>query len=318
MYMPGQDPPAPPPGSVQPSSIHKDNVMEMVRQIGNSRIMAGTVLNGVLDDEVSSKKSKVGDIFSISLPEGLLKEGQEILPKMTKVVGTVTSVISARMQRPGLPGNIGISLQTLVLPDGRHMQFFGFMDHNPMLNAKRSAAYNPASTVTKYGRSITHGLTSNIMSGVGIRSVRRPSLPDLVLEKGEPIVLRVNRSLDLNTLQAPVQGFVPGLNEPAGGLPPGSGSAPGLVGPNAMMAPSAISPGSVPGFATPGSPAGYVAPGSVPGLVSPGAVPGLVPGVPQRGPVSGQAPGQVPGLINDPIFNQPIGSPARVDLPDPF
>ncbi len=323
VYMPGQDPPGPPPGSVQPS-MTKDHAMELVKQITGSRIQAGTVLNGVLDDDVSSKKSKVGDVFSISLPEGLQREGQELLPKMTKIVGTVTSVLSAKIQRPGMPGNIGISLQTLVLPDGRHMQFHGFMEHNPLLNSKRSAFYNPATTVAKYGRSVTHGLTSSILGGTGIRYAKRQIGPELLLEKGEPIVLKVNRTLDLNTLQAPAaQGFVPGI---AGNTPYSpQGTAPGLVGPNAMMVPGGavpgmvppgmVAPGMVPGMAAPGMVPGMAAPGMVPGMAQ-GSVPGLVPGAMRGGAVPGQA--SVPGMVNDPVFNQPIGAQGKIDLPDPF
>ncbi len=281
--------------------------MEMVRQMAATRIQAGTVLNGVLDDEISSKKSKVGDIFSVSLPEGLQKEGQEILPKMTKIVGTVTSVISAKMQRTAAPGNVGISLQTLVLPDGRHTQFYGFLDHNPLLNAQRSTFYNPASTATKYGRSITAGLTRQLTRSVGIRNASRPTGPDLVLEKGEPIVLRVNRSLDLNSLQAPAaQGFVPGM-PPVYAPPSSQGAVPGLVGPNAMMAPG---PGMV-------GPNAMMAPGVVPGMASPQAVPGMMPPQAVPGLVPG-ARGQAPGMTNDPLFNQPIGAQGKVELPDPF
>src|SRR6516162_11496271 len=62
-------------------------------------LQAGTVLTGVLQDKLSSKSSKVGDVFSISLLEGYSEAGKELLPKGTKIVGAVTQVVSGQQSR---------------------------------------------------------------------------------------------------------------------------------------------------------------------------------------------------------------------------
>lgn len=222
-----------------------------------SRVPAGTVFSGILEDDLSSATSHVGDVFSLRLQDGLVLNDKEVVPKNARIVGTVTGAMSAASLRGGQPGQLQVSLQSLIFPDGRHTRFFGFISHNANLdhqleNSTVSQAKNGASYA---GRAVT-GFFGTLGSRAGLSAFVPKPTPwnqgrDFILKKGEVIPVKLNRSLNLPQKPQDVisANFQPSstatanwLNSQAGRQQyrgsfqqaPGStpGSVPGLVGPD--------------------------------------------------------------------------------------
>lgn len=172
----------------------------------NKVLPGGTVLTGVLQDKLSSKSSQVGDVFAIELTDGYSENGRELLPKSTKIVGCVRSVISGKLSRNAQPGRVEISLQTLVLPDGRSTPIYAFIERNPNLEFKKDP-YQPKKNLpfTDYGRSLSSSVYSlgNTVSrraiGMGLFYPGRTGA-EFEMEQGEVLPLRLNRQLDVTAL----------------------------------------------------------------------------------------------------------------------
>ena len=134
-------------------------------------LQAGTVLTGVLQDKLSSKSSKVGEVFSIALLDGYSEAGKELLPRGTKIVGAVTQVISGRQSRNGQPGRIDISLQTLVLPDGRSTPIYAFIERNPNLEFQKDPSkVQKGPPLSGYGQSMKNSM-AGFANSIGRRAV---------------------------------------------------------------------------------------------------------------------------------------------------
>lgn len=167
------------------------------------RVPVGTVLTGVIDDTISSASSKVGDIFSITLSDGFVASNNKvILPKGCRIVGKVLNVTPSVTQNHGNPGSIQISLQSLVLPDGTNIPFFGFIarNHNMEQNEPppvKQAGYGfsdvPGSFMGWMG-SLPMGMGGySLGKGAYMRSMNQGN--EYVLEKGEIVPVRLNRTL---------------------------------------------------------------------------------------------------------------------------
>jgi hypothetical protein len=261
-YDPNQPPPQTPPphGAVIPGTngfVPKVTSDFWQQQLSN-RIAAGTVLSGILEDNLSSLKSKRGDIFSIRLQDGFAVNGNQIVPPNSRIVGTVTDVVSAKSYRQGAPGTLSVSLQSLVLPDGRNIPFFGFIVWDPTM-AKHQPSKNgkPVSdTVNKIDRMGT-GLLGTIGARVGI-AVARPRMFDpgeeFAIDKGEVLPVRLNKALIIQPAgQVASNTFNPmGTNMPENTLP------------QQIVKPTPWSPAN---FSS--NPNGVNAPPAVPGLVGP-------------------------------------------------
>ncbi len=210
----------------------------MFKGASETRLNAGTVLTGILEDDLSSAKNNVGDVFSIRLENGFSQNGVVIIPPQSKVLGAVISVKSARIQKFGAPGAMDVSLQTLVFPDGRSTRMYGFVEHNPALDMKHkngtgSAMSGPISTVKASALSIFSGLNSKTGLPINMPNMRLGL--DFTLSKGELLPVRLNRSCDLtNMMPSPMMpgtamapASLPGYSS---GMPP---TAPPMVGQSA-------------------------------------------------------------------------------------
>jgi hypothetical protein len=169
------------------------------------------VLTGVLDEDISSKSSKVGDVFAIVLEEGYVASGKVLIPNGSKIIGSVTGVTSAKSLSNGYPGSVQVSLQSLVLPDGSNMPIYAFIDYNPSLNrAPQSKQRNNGIPVAQYGRSITSGLMTSLGSfgtraGLPVANANyKRAGSEFLLKKGEMLPVRLNRPLDLKQI-APIR-----------------------------------------------------------------------------------------------------------------
>jgi hypothetical protein len=177
---------------------------EMVQQILSTRIPVGTVLTGVLTEDISSKKSVPGDLFYIVLPDGFYLSGREVVPRQSIVVGKIVGVVAAAMhKRGGQPGHVELGLTTLQFPDGRSCNFTGNIERNPAHDMKTAPTVrNAAMNIGDYGKQLT-SMVGSFGSGFGFVNARRNRGRDLLLEKGEMVPIRVTRSIDLTQMSPP-------------------------------------------------------------------------------------------------------------------
>lgn len=273
------DRPDPPPTGYQnnhtqigmPGSFGTPNGLGQSNQIGNhafinqilaSRLACGSVLTGVVDTDLSSKKSKTGDIFAVLLQDGFVNNGQEIIPPGSKIIGTVVNAASAKQVKIGMPGQLIVGLQSLVFPDGRTTKFYGFLDQNPAheLSDEPSQRYS-GFNLGDYGKQVK-GMFGSFAGGIGWVHNSRMRGKEFEIEAGRRVAVKVNRTMDLSSM-------TPAL---------GPGVVPGMVG------------GAQPGMNAMGSNGGYQQ-AQVPGLVQP---PAFAQG---QNYYSGRRPVAVPGLV---------------------
>jgi hypothetical protein len=142
----------------------------------------------------------------------------EVIPKQSKIVGTITSATAARAQHNGMPGTLNVSLQTLVFPDGRSTNIYGFLDINPAMLSKikgsPSALSGPISGLGTTFRSVFTGLNSK--AGIPLRLPKRTGGLDFKLDKGELLPVKLNRPLDLTNMPIAAAGssVSPGMPAP--------------------------------------------------------------------------------------------------------
>jgi len=247
---PGFSPPVSP--GIQPtvSQFRPDFVQSFTPDFWKGKslvtgLQAGTVLTGVLQDKLSSKSSKVGDVFVIGLPDGYVENGNELLPKGTKILGAVTQVMSGQQSRNGQPGRVDIALQTLVLPDGRSTPVYALIERNPNLEFQEDPRTpKKGLPLGEYGQSLKSsaaGIVNSITrraTGLALYYPGRTGA-ELSMEPGQMLPLRLNRPLDLAAL----------LRQPipseAAATVPGTASVSGLVDTQPPKAPP-FRPATVP------------------------------------------------------------------------
>jgi hypothetical protein len=195
------------PGGTQAGGnhVHPQGQNEMVQRMLATRIPAGTVLRGVLSEDISSKKSVPGDLFYISLLEGYFLGGREIIPRKSVLVGAIVNVMPAAMhKRTGMPGQVEIGLTTLEFPDGRRIAFTGNIERNPAHVLKLPPKVKGAGmSMADYGKEVG-SMVTNLGTGFGFVMARRNRGKDLLLEKGELLEVRVTKGLDLTQMSQPV------------------------------------------------------------------------------------------------------------------
>jgi hypothetical protein len=249
----------------------------------SDRLKTGTVLTGILEDTLSSKSSKPGDLFSIRLQDGFVQNGKEMIPQQSKLLGTVISVQSSKHLRHGEPGTVTLSLQTLVLPDGRHMSFFGNIDHNPSQDPKNKPGKQPIDFAGTGRRTLNTLVTMTTgRMGMAVR-MGTPGL-EFKIEKGEVLPVKCSRTMDLTQMiAAPAT-----VSSPQGG-----------------MIPNTV-PGMVPGLAQ-GQPMSYSLPQQQ-GMAAPAAL--SLTDMPAATPT--------PGMPAEPSYGSPNAVLSPSDIPDPF
>lgn len=268
----------------------------MFRQMQASRVMPGTVLTGILENEVSSKNSKSGDIFFIRLEDGYMSNGVQLVPPQSKILGTVTSSVSSKTRKGAQPGSVSIALQTLILPDGRTLPFQGFIQHNPQDDASNQSNRNPAGTAGKYLKQTGYGAMNFVTRRVGFPMYMPNYGSELTLKQGEVLPIRLNGPIDITKATMPVSALPQAANNglvsqapgaPMGGLrgpqsqsqlsqPPmpnqpvglSAGAMGSLSQQPSMMAPTGGNGGYVPGLSSPQT-AQPTSIGRVPGLAEP-------------------------------------------------
>jgi hypothetical protein len=272
-------------------------------QVGKS-IPAGTVLTAILENDISSKKSKPGDVFTLTLQDGFALNGNVLIPPNSKIVGSVNRATPAKNLRGGQPGRVDISLQSLVFPDGRHQQIFANIDSNPNLNHKKPKVRHLGADIRDYGEQFM-GMGLSFVSGPGFLAARRLRGQDFHVDKGDALPIRLT------------QDFTPPPVQTVISAPPNN------PGPGGIPTPRGV-PASAAHYLDPSGP--YRIPGFVPttnGQAAPGAdqkaagVPDLAaPGTPNYGASAAQQP--APQADPNAVFNQPLTPPSLSNTADPF
>lgn len=303
-----------PPLPVQPG---QGSVMpNFFKNIVGKRLNAGTILTGVSETNLSSIKSKRGDVFSIGLPHGLVTEGEEIVPVGSRILGVVVDAAPAKFQKSGMPGKLSISLKTLVFPDGRTSKINGFIDHNPAHDQLKEPKVKMGGFgLGDYGQSFKGMLYSSV-SGIAWVHNKQMQGKEFILKIGDPVSVKLNTSIDLAKMENPTAPLM------QNGLPPGAvPGVPGLVQSGVPSVPG-LAPNSIPGaqglpdaFGLRSSAPG-TAQGGVPGLAQ-GGVPGLAPqaggmpppaGAPDFAAATGMRPSTPPSAVSG--FNGLQNSPS--------
>ena len=176
---------------------------EIIQQMLVSRIGAGSMLTGVLGDDISSKNSHAGDLFSVVLRDGHSQNGHELIPRGARIIGKVVMAAPAAGQRTAMPGNVEIGLTTLVFPDGRSTAFTGFIERNPAHTMKKPpVSRGPGMSMSDYTSSVT-SMFGSFTSGIGAVRARTNRGKDLLLHEGEVVPVRVTRTIDLTKMSPP-------------------------------------------------------------------------------------------------------------------
>ena len=169
-------------------------------------LQPGSVLTGILQDKLSSKTSKAGDIFTIALPDGYTNGNCQLIAGGSKIVGVVVSATPAKLLAHGQPGRVELSLQTLVLPDGRSSPIYATIERNPNLDfAEDPSKRKKNPSLVQYAQSLK-GTAYALVNSVSGRAIGMPFMypgrtgKEFVLEPGVLLPIRLSRTLDLKAL----------------------------------------------------------------------------------------------------------------------
>lgn len=166
------------------------------KQLQN-RVPAGSVISGVLMDDLSSKKTKQGSIFEIRLLQPYIINGREVIPSDSKIIGYVSQVSPAALMKNGHPGRMDVSLQSLVFPDGRNFPLTGFIDRNPNLDLEDEPQVKRKGFGFKDFGASAGGFVNSLTAGVGSINNRQHRGLDFIIKKGEVLPVKLNKALDL-------------------------------------------------------------------------------------------------------------------------
>ncbi len=174
--------------------------------INKNKIDEGTVITGVLQEDISSKKSKAGDIFSIMLPENYIVDDKILIPQYSKFVGSVVSASPAHKARAGNAGTLQVSVQTLVSPDGISIPVNAFIEENPNQAAKTDLKKSRGIPVGEWGKSAAYSIMSyggsfGSRSGIPfLYNGQTKGNKDFAMSQGELLPLKLTQPLDVTPL----------------------------------------------------------------------------------------------------------------------
>lgn len=206
----------------------------------------GTLLNTVLQQDISSKKVMSGESFTLLLPTGHVQNGMVLIPPGSYIQGFIHTSVSAAMLDHGQPGKVEVSLQSLNFPDGRSLPISALIDRNPALDPKDPQAaqkvHYAGSSFKDYGMMFGSFLGS-FTRGVGVWNRAANRGADFSIKQGTPVPVRLTRSLQIPDSRSPA------WNQNPMPVPNGQFAVPGLVGPDSdrqpigftQVAPSAAS-----------------------------------------------------------------------------
>lgn len=268
-----QHPPMPPGGQPGATPVPLGLVPKVTpdfwRRMQAAQVPYGTVLNTVLQEDISSKTSVNGQHFHLLLADGFSRNGVLVIPPGALIDGCVHTAVPAARLDHGNPGRLEVSLKSLVFPDGKTLAISGFIEHNPNADPKdpqaASKVHYTGASISSYGSMFTSFLGS-FTRGIGVLNRKYNRGADFTLVAGTPVRVCLTQSLKIpqqaNSLQwatqSPAQPTVPGLagKEPTGLFPSGAsnllpGNAPGIPGISAPASSGGGGGHTAPAFADP-------------------------------------------------------------------
>lgn len=95
-----------------------------------STVAAGTTINASLKNSLNSGASQPGEAVEAIVSVPISTNGQEVVPKGSRLIGQVTDVVSAKRFKFGANGKIDVKFTHLVTPDGRRFPLEASIDSN--------------------------------------------------------------------------------------------------------------------------------------------------------------------------------------------
>jgi hypothetical protein len=118
------------PGNYQQASPYQQQPPPGYLQGGVAVISAGTQLKTTLKNTLNSGSTQPGEEIRATLAEALYSNGTEVVPAGSKIIGQVTSVISAKRFRFGANGKMDLKFTSIETPDGRRFPLSASVDTN--------------------------------------------------------------------------------------------------------------------------------------------------------------------------------------------
>ncbi len=97
-----------------------------------STVDAGTKFQAALKNSLDSETTVVGEPVEGTLASPILSGGVEVVPAGSRVIGSVTNVISAKRFKFGANGKIDIKFTSVETPDGRKIPLNASIDENQL------------------------------------------------------------------------------------------------------------------------------------------------------------------------------------------
>ncbi|MEO8650377.1 MAG: LysM peptidoglycan-binding domain-containing protein [Acidobacteriota bacterium] len=118
--------------------IKRGTVTKRTAQARTFTIAAGKRVHARMNDNLSSKTSRVGDTFTVTVTEPVYSDtGAVVIPSGSEMTGRVNSVTPAR--KGGDPGQIDVSFNQLKLPNGMSRRINGSLTDLQSDDAKSDA-----------------------------------------------------------------------------------------------------------------------------------------------------------------------------------
>lgn len=138
-----QQAPYPPPGAALQGRV--------------TTVASGTQFQATLKNGLDSETTVVGEPVEATLSAPILQGGVAVVPAGSKVLGSVTNVVSARRFKFGANGKIDIKFTSVETPDGRKIPLSASIDEN-------SLSLSGGTTGGRIGKSL---LTTGVGAGGG-------------------------------------------------------------------------------------------------------------------------------------------------------
>jgi hypothetical protein len=130
-------------------------------------VPAGTQLTVALSSDLSTKTAKPGDTFEARLVSDLTVDGRRALPAGSRVMGTVTDVISGSKTIGGTP-TLGLRFDSLVLENGEKIAITGELVQRARSDTAKDTAkiLGGAAAGAILGHQVKEGAGGKIVGGL--------------------------------------------------------------------------------------------------------------------------------------------------------
>lgn len=166
-------------------------------------VPAGTQLTVALDSGLSTKTAKRGDTFEARLVSDLTVDGRRAALAGSKVMGSVTDVISGSKTIGGVP-TLGLRFDSLVLEDGKKIAINGELVEKGKSDTARDTAkiLGGAAAGAIIGRQIKKGdggkIAGGILGGVIGAAVAKNTGTEVELAADSTLTIALGAPIEVN------------------------------------------------------------------------------------------------------------------------